>query len=156
MKAESSYFSDFIMRVRLRARVRAKTIFFWKFFDFGIFSEFPAFKVKLARACARAGAHMKKFEKYELSAFTGKKIINFKWFLMILDYFENSWNDHEFLETSNVIFMHILLTFWVNMSFLETSSKKMWIYKFRLFLKSRVLNPNLIIFFLVKAESSYF
>ena len=73
VKAESSYFSDFIMRVRLRARVRAKTIFFWKFFDFGIFSEFPAFKVKLARACARAGAHMKKFEKYELSAFTGKK-----------------------------------------------------------------------------------
>ena len=26
--------------------------------------------------CARAGAHMIKFEKYEHSAFTGKKIIN--------------------------------------------------------------------------------
>ena len=31
---------------------------------------------------------------------------------MILDYFENSWNYHEFLETNNVIFMHILLAFW--------------------------------------------
>ena len=54
-------------------RARKKHIF-WKFFDFRIFSEFPTFKVKLARARARAGAHMIKFEKYELSAFTGKKI----------------------------------------------------------------------------------
>ena len=90
MKAESSYFSDFIMRVRPRARVRAKTIFFWKFFDFGIFSEFPAFKVKLARACARAGAHMKKFEKYELSAFTGKKINKFGQKAKILEKNENA------------------------------------------------------------------
>ena len=55
--------------------------FFWKFFDFGIFSKFPTFKVKLARARARAGAHMIKFEKYELSAFTGKKI---KWVAILV------------------------------------------------------------------------
>ena len=28
------------------------------------------------RACARTGAHMIKFEKYKLSAFTGKELIN--------------------------------------------------------------------------------
>ena len=32
--------------------------------------------IQSARACTRAGAHMIKFEKYEHSAFTGKKLIN--------------------------------------------------------------------------------
>ena len=73
-----------------------------------------------AQLCARAHQYSKSIES-QLSL--EKKIINFKWFLMILDYFENSWKYHEFLKTSNVIFMHILLTFWLNMSFLETSSK---------------------------------
>ena len=69
---------EFILFRFYHARTRAHTCarqnhIFWKFSDFGIFSEFSAFKVKLARARARAGAHMIKFEKYELSVFTGKK-----------------------------------------------------------------------------------
>ena len=87
MKAESSYFSNFIMRARPRAR---QNHFFWKFLDFGIFSEFPAFKVKLARARARGRARMIKFEKYELSAFTGKKINKFGQKAKILEKNENA------------------------------------------------------------------
>ena len=64
----------FILFKFYHARTRARqNHIFWKFSDFGIFNKFPAFKVKLARACVRAGAQMIKFEKYELSAFTGKK-----------------------------------------------------------------------------------
>ena len=118
-------------------------------------ARFPAFKEKLARARARAGAHMMKFEKYEPSAFTGKKIINFKWFLMILDYFENSWNDHEFLKNSFVIFMHILLAFWVDMSFLENASKKFEFTNFD-FLQNREFLSKFNNFFPVKADNSYF
>ena len=60
----------FILFKFYHARTRARqNHIFWKFSDFGIFSKFPAFKVKLARACARAGAHMIKFENYELSVF---------------------------------------------------------------------------------------
>ena len=57
---------------------------------------------------------------------------------MILDYFENSWKYHEFLKTSNVIFMHILLAFWGEHVIFENQLKKIWIYKFRLSLKSRI------------------
>ena len=56
-----------------------------------------------------------------------------------LDYFENSWNYHEFLKTSNVIFMHILLAFWDEHVIFGNQLKKIWIYKFRFSLKSRVL-----------------
>ena len=70
---EAILFKCFNARAPARTRARQNHIF-WKFFDFRIFSEFPTFKVKLARACARAGAHMIKFEKYEHSAFTAKKI----------------------------------------------------------------------------------
>ena len=69
---------------------RAPISYFWKFFDFGIFNEFSTFKVKLALACARAGAHMIKFEKYELSAFTGKKINKFGQKAKILQKNENA------------------------------------------------------------------
>ena len=101
---------------------------------------------KLARARARACVHMMKFEKYEPSAFTGKKIINFKWFLMILDYFENSWNDHEFLKNSFIIFMHILLAFWADMSFLKNASKKFKFTNFD-FLQNREFLSKFINFF---------
>ena len=66
------FFKFYHARTRACTRARQNHIF-WKFSDLGIFSKFPAFKVKLARACARAGARMIKFEKYGLSAFAGKK-----------------------------------------------------------------------------------
>ena len=47
-------------------------------------------KSKIGARSARACAPMVKFEKYEFSVFTGK-IINFKGFLMILDYFEKNY-----------------------------------------------------------------
>ena len=76
---------------------------------------------KLARAPACTWWNSKSMN---LQLSLEKKIINFKWFLMIFDYFENSWNDHEFLKNSFIIFMHILLAFWADMSFLENASKK--------------------------------
>ena len=68
-----------------------------------------------------------------------ENFLYFEWFLMILDYFENSWNYHEFLETSNIILMHILLAFWGEHVIFGKQLKKIWIYKFRFSLKSRVL-----------------
>eukprot|EP00493_Phyllostaurus_siculus_P024625 UN24965 len=50
--------------------------------------------------------------------------------------------------------MHILLTFWVNMSFLKTAPKKLN-FQISNFSKIASFYPNLIIF-PVKAESSYF
>ena len=69
---------EFILFKFYNARTSARTCarqnqFFWKFFGFGIFSKFPTFEVELARARARGRARTMKFEKYELSAFTGKK-----------------------------------------------------------------------------------
>ena len=86
---ESILFKFFNARAPARTCARQNHIF-WKFFDFRIFSEFPTFKVKLARVCARAGTHMIKFEKYEHSAFTGKKIDKFGQKAKILQKNENA------------------------------------------------------------------
>ena len=93
-------FKFYHARTRARTRARQNHIF-WKFSDFGIFSKFPAFKVKLARACARAGAHIIKFEKYELSAFTGKKKINK--FGQKAKIFEKNENAHEIRKKTTVL-----------------------------------------------------
>ena len=70
VKAESSYFSNFMMRARPRTRARAPIPLrmlkiYWKSQNRRIFR-----KTDFVRAC------IIKFEKYELSAFTGKKLLN--------------------------------------------------------------------------------
>ena len=64
--------------VRAGARTRARQFYFecWKFIEIPKIDEFSE-KLILARARASAGARMMKSEKYELSAFTGKKINKF-------------------------------------------------------------------------------
>ena len=77
MKAEGSYLSNFIMCAPARARARAN-------FTLNAGNSLKILKSEnfqkmwfLARASARARVRMIKSEKYELSAFTGKKIIEF-------------------------------------------------------------------------------
>ena len=63
--------------VRAGARTRARQFYFecWKFTENPKIEEFSENMI-LARARARGRARIKKFEKYGLSAFTGKKLLN--------------------------------------------------------------------------------
>ena len=66
VKAENSYFSNFILSLLF------DYFEWWKFTENPKTEEFSE-KLILARARARGRACIIKFEKYELSGFTGKK-----------------------------------------------------------------------------------